>query len=49
MMRIAARVDSQIDLQVSRRLENLGMSEMIAPDPLMSTMMDGCIEKRAVI
>ncbi|MGE4548770.1 MAG: pyruvate formate lyase family protein [Intestinibacillus sp.] len=39
------QVDSQIDLQVSRRLENLGMSEMIAPDPLMSTMMDGCIEK----
>lgn len=39
------QVDSQIDLQVSRRLENLGMSEMIAPDPLMSTIMDGCIEK----
>ena len=39
------QVDSQIDLQVSRRLENLGMSEMIAPDPLMSTLMDGCIEK----
>lgn len=39
------QVDSQIDLQVSRRLENLGMSEIIAPDPLMSTMMDGCIAK----
>lgn len=39
------QVDSQIDLQISRRLENLGMSEMIAPDPLMSTIMDGCIEK----
>lgn len=39
------QVDSQIDLQVNRRLENLGMSEMIAPDPLMSTMMEGCIEK----
>ena len=38
------QVDSQIDLQVSRRLENLGMSRMIAPDPLMSVMMDGCIE-----
>lgn len=39
------QVNSQIDLQVNRRLENLGMSEMIAPDPLMSTLMDGCIEK----
>ena len=39
------QVDSQVDLQVQRRLENLGMSEMIAPDPLISTIMDGCIEK----
>ncbi|WNX85487.1 pyruvate formate lyase family protein [Agathobaculum sp. NTUH-O15-33] len=39
------QVDSQIELQVNRRLENLGMSEMIAPDPLMSTIMEGCIEK----
>lgn len=40
-----AQVNSQIDLQVSRRLENLGMSHMIAPDPLMSSLMSGCIEK----
>lgn len=39
------QVNSQIDLQVSRRLENLGMSHMIAPDPLMSSLMSGCIEK----
>jgi pyruvate-formate lyase len=39
------QVRTQVDIQVNRRLENLGMSKMIAPDPLMSTMMDGCIEK----
>ena len=39
------QVNSQIDLQASRRLENLGLSEMIAPDPLMSCLMDGPIEK----
>lgn len=39
------QVNSQIDLQVNRRLENLGLSEIIAPDPLMSALMDGPIEK----
>lgn len=39
------QVDDQIDTQIRRRLENLGLSKMIAPDPLMSSIMDGCIEK----
>jgi formate C-acetyltransferase len=39
------QVNEQIDIQVKRRLENLGLSKMIAPDPLMSSLMDGCIEK----
>lgn len=40
-----AQVDSQIDEQMEKRLENLGLSKEIAPDPLISTMFDGCIEK----
>ncbi|UZW13627.1 pyruvate-formate lyase [Clostridium pasteurianum] len=39
------QVDSQIDFQIQRRLDNLGLSKMIAPDPLISSIMDGCIEK----
>ncbi|MBP2033970.1 formate C-acetyltransferase [Clostridium algifaecis] len=38
------QVNSQIDLQIERRLDNLGLSKMIAPDPLISSIMDGCIE-----
>jgi len=39
------QVNTQIDMQVMKRLENLGLSSMIAPDPLISTIFDGCIEK----
>lgn len=39
------QVNLQIDEQVEKRLENLGLSKMIAPDPLISTIFDGCIEK----
>ncbi len=36
---------NRIDFQCRRRLENFGLSYMIAPDPLMSSIMDNCIEK----
>lgn len=39
------QVNSQIDMQVEKRIENLGLSKMIAPDPLISSIFDGCIEK----
>jgi formate C-acetyltransferase len=39
------QVNLQIDMQAEKRLENLGLSNLVAPDPLMSTMFDGCIEK----
>lgn len=39
------QVNAQIDEQVEKRLENLGLSKMIAPDPLISTIFDGCIEQ----
>ncbi|MDR1902285.1 MAG: hypothetical protein LBQ88_08415 [Treponema sp.] len=39
------QVNDQIDTQIKRRLQNLGLSKMIAPDPLMSSLMEGCIEK----
>lgn len=39
------QVDHQIDLEVEKRIENLGLSKEIAPDPLISTIFDGCIEK----
>ncbi|MBN2323584.1 MAG: pyruvate-formate lyase [Spirochaetes bacterium] len=39
------QVDARIDFQCHRRLENLGMSNMIAPDPLMSALMDDCVKK----
>lgn len=38
------QVYSKIDFQCERRINNLGMSYMIAPDPLMSALMDDCIE-----
>ncbi len=38
-----------IDFQCKRRLENFGLSFMIAPDPLFSTMIDNCIEKGRII
>jgi pyruvate-formate lyase len=39
------QVDARIDFQCHRRLENLGMTNMIAPDPLMSALMDDCVRK----
>lgn len=39
------QVGAQIDEQIEKRLENLGLSKIIAPDPLMSSVFDGCIEK----
>ena len=39
------QVDARIDFQCHRRLENFGLSYMIAPDPLMSSIVDDCIEK----
>ena len=34
-----------IDRQCKTRLENYGLSYMIAPDPLMSSIMDDCVSK----
>ena len=39
------QVNTQIDMQVEKRLENLGLSNSVAPDPLISTIFDGCISK----
>ncbi len=39
------QVDARIDFQCHRRLENFGLSYMIAPDPLMSSIVDDCIDK----
>ena len=39
------QVDARIDFQCHRRLENFGLSYMIAPDPLMSSIVDDCIAK----
>lgn len=36
---------ARIDFQCKRRLENFGLSYMIAPDPLMSSIMLDCVEK----
>ncbi len=38
------QVEHYIDLQCTRRLENFGLSYMIAPDPLMSSILDDCVE-----
>lgn len=39
------QVNSQIDLIVEKRLDNLGLSNKVAPDPLTSSIFDNCIEK----
>lgn len=39
------QVDARIEFNVKRRMENFGLSNMIAPDPLMSALMDDCIEQ----
>jgi len=36
---------ARIDFQCKRRLENFGLTYMIAPDPLMSSIMLDCVEK----
>jgi pyruvate-formate lyase len=39
------QLNAAIDFQCKRRLENFGLSFMIAPDPLFSSICDNCIEK----
>lgn len=39
------QVWAQIDLRIQYRKDNLGMTNIIAPDPLMSALMDDCIAK----
>jgi pyruvate-formate lyase len=39
------QMHAMFDFHVQRRFDNLGLSSMIAPDPLMSTIMRDCIEK----
>ena len=39
------QVNAQIDELVEKRLENLGLSNMIAPDPLISSIFEGGIDK----
>jgi len=41
----AAQVNDRIDFQCRRRLTNFGLSYMIAPDPLMSSIMNDCVAK----
>lgn len=41
----AKQVKEYIDNQCKRRLESFGLSYMVAPDPLMSALMDDCIAK----
>ncbi len=38
------QVNRYIDMQCQRRLENFQLSYMIAPDPLMSSIMHDCVE-----
>lgn len=38
------QVDHYVDLQCQRRLDNFQLSYMIAPDPLMSSIMNDCIK-----
>ncbi len=40
-----AQVLGRIAFQCKRRIENFGMSAMIAPDPLMSSITDDCVRK----
>lgn len=39
------QMKSSIDFQCERRINNFGLSYLIAPDPLFSSIMDNCIEK----
>ncbi len=39
------QVMNRINFQCNRRLENFGMSMMIAPDPLMSSITEDCVHK----
>lgn len=39
------QMNARIDFQCHRRLENLGLSFMIAPDPLISSFTDDCVQK----
>jgi formate C-acetyltransferase len=39
------QAEARIDFHCRRRLENLGLSSMIAPDPLMSALTRDCIRK----
>jgi formate C-acetyltransferase len=39
------QVDARIDFCCKRRLENFGLSNMIAPDPLISALMDDCVDR----
>ena len=39
------QTEARIDFHCRRRLENLGLSSMIAPDPLMSALTRDCIRK----
>ena len=43
-MAYKAQVDAQIDFQCARRIENLGLSYMIAPDPLFSSITRDCVK-----
>jgi formate C-acetyltransferase len=38
------QVQHYIDKQCTMRIENYGLSSMIAPDPLMSSIMDDCVK-----
>ncbi len=40
-----AQMKHYIDNQCQRRLDSFGLSSMIAPDPLMSAMVDDCISR----
>lgn len=39
------QMDDRIDFQCERRLENFGLSYMIAPDPLFSSITHDCVKK----
>ena len=39
------QLNARIDFHCKRRMENFELSYMIAPDPLMSSITDNCIEK----
>lgn len=39
------QMQKAVDFQCERRIKNFGLSHMIAPDPLFSSIVDNCIEK----